>query len=130
MDVIDLALEMEAHRPKSISKAEWARRAGYTPAQVGNFVKAGKNITIQSVIRLAAALGLRVTVAPLEDHPATGLLRAARDLEPWQRSLVDLAIDRLLSPDPVARARIEGALAAVLNVQLPNDEHEGRSAVG
>jgi plasmid maintenance system antidote protein VapI len=129
MEVIDLALELEAHRPRDVSKAEWARRAGYTPAQVGNFVKAGKNITIQSVIRLAAALGLRVTVAPLDQQPATTLLRAARDLEPWQRSLVDVAIERLLSPDPMARARVEGALAAVLQVQLPDDERQGR-AVG
>jgi len=44
--------------------AEWARRSGFTPSQVGDFRNHGKNITIVALLRMIEAIDATLIVVP------------------------------------------------------------------
>lgn len=64
MTTNELARLVGAARPSSMTSAEWARRSGFTPSQVGDFLNHGKNITIGALVRITDAIGATIVVVP------------------------------------------------------------------
>jgi hypothetical protein len=60
----ELARLVDAARDPSITPAEWARRAGYTPQLIADFRNHGKNVTVETLLKMMDAIGARLQVLP------------------------------------------------------------------
>ncbi len=71
MTVLDLARRLDAWRPADMTAAAWAKRAEFTQGMVADFRNHGKNITVEALLRLAAALDVEIDVRPRTARSAT-----------------------------------------------------------
>ena len=106
MQRMELARLVDAARDSSLTPAEWARRAGYTPQLIADFRNHGKNVTVEVLLRMLDAIGARLQVIPA--------VEAALDAEE-ARIVTELA--RTLAAanrDPQVRAFVLGAVRGAI----------------
>jgi hypothetical protein len=115
----ELARLVDAARDPSITPAEWARRAGYTPQLIADFRNHGKNVTVETLLKMMDAIGARLQVLPAAGEAAAPVLAApaaptladaegARVVAELTRTLIDA------KADPQVRAFVLGAVRGAI----------------
>jgi hypothetical protein len=116
----ELARLVDAARDPSITPAEWARRAGYTPQLIADFRNHGKNVTVDVLLKMLDAIGARLQVlpagaaaaapapAPVPTGPALADAEGARVVDDLTRTLI------AAQTDPQVRAFVIGAVRGAI----------------
>jgi hypothetical protein len=116
----ELARLVDAARDPSITPAEWARRAGYTPQLIADFRNHGKNVTVDVLLKMLDAIGARLQVlpagaaaaapapAPVSTGPTLADAEGARVVDDLTRTLI------AAQTDPQVRAFVIGAVRGAI----------------
>jgi hypothetical protein len=117
----ELARLVDAARDPSITPAEWARRAGYTPQLIADFRNHGKNVTVDVLLKMLDAIGARLQVLPAgaeaaapvptpppPTRPALADAEGARVVDDLTRTLI------AAQTDPQVRAFVIGAVRGAI----------------